>query len=128
VPFCGQGKATRRWVKVDLTSKTKPLKKQRSKPQVSEVFGSVSIDLCANYINPQCPLISSAAKVLQNECQLLSNTLPERFLSPIDQNGVVFLIAPAPGERFVLLFTGMYFFPLLESVLLFLPLLVLLVF
>ena len=41
MPFCGQGKAARRWIKVDSTSKTKPLKKQRSKPQVPEVYGSV---------------------------------------------------------------------------------------
>ena len=33
----------------------KPLRKQRSKPQISEVFGSVSIDLGAYGINPEPP-------------------------------------------------------------------------
>jgi hypothetical protein len=45
----GQGDA--KVIKVCSTSKTKPLRKQRSKPQVSEVFCSVSIDLCAYAID-----------------------------------------------------------------------------
>jgi hypothetical protein len=55
------------------STKTKPFRKQRSKPQVSEVFYSVSIDLYAKSIDPQNPGLGSEAKMLQCRPKILSD-------------------------------------------------------
>ena len=53
------------------TTKTKPLRKQRSKPQVSEVFCSVSIDLYADGINPMPNTFIRAAKMLERNVEVV---------------------------------------------------------
>jgi hypothetical protein len=55
------------------TTKTEPLRKQRSKPQVSEVFCSVSIDLYAKTVNPEYSIFVLVAKIFQRQVQILSD-------------------------------------------------------
>jgi hypothetical protein len=69
------GKATRRWVKrcIYPTCKTKPPRKQKSKPQVSVVFWLVSIEICADCIGPYRQ--GGLAKYLYVRCCIVPETL-----------------------------------------------------
>jgi len=51
--------------------KTKPLRKQRSKPQVSAVFHSASIEIQAECINPQYPFLSFKPKILERVMKIV---------------------------------------------------------
>jgi hypothetical protein len=58
------------WLRRVLTTKTKPLRKQRSKSQVSEVFRSVSIDLYAKCVDPDSPRLISITKSSKSAVQV----------------------------------------------------------
>ncbi len=73
--------AARRRLKAHInpTYKTKPLRKRRSKPQVSEVFNSVSIDLWTCCIKPKYHVFVFESKVQQGLLQVRSD-FPRRTI------------------------------------------------
>jgi hypothetical protein len=69
--------------------KTKPLRKQRSEPQVSAVFRSVSTEIYANRIDPKNSLFRRMSELYQSVEEILPNNELHRIDHDLTVDGII---------------------------------------